>query len=86
MMYSTDELYGLSLTKFEAQLKQETGVDISTLKRVLEFEIKMLRQNYINLANNREVELDANLIKAIETALNKKREKLAQYTKELNAK
>ena len=86
MMYSTDELYGVSLADFEAQLKQETGVDISTLKRVLEFEIKMLRQNYINLANNREAELDANLIKAIETALNKKREKLAQYTKEMNAK
>ena len=86
MMYSTDELYGVSLADFEAQLKQETGVDISTLKSVLEFEIKMLRQNYINLANNREVELDTNLIKAIETALPKKREQLAQYTKELNAK
>ena len=84
-MYSTDELYGVSLADFGAQLKQETGVDINTLKRVLEFEIKMLRQNYINLANNREVELDANLIKAIETALNKKREKLAQYTKEMKA-
>lgn len=83
MMYSTDELYGVSLADFEAQLKQETGVDMSTLARVLEFEIKMLRKNYIRLASNRDTYLDANLIEAIGTATRKKREKLEQYRKEM---